>query len=126
MRNLILSDKRLHAVQTLQNKELFVKPNYKMPVLLWGRGSTKCTHNITLYCARPLGLHYNHYVSPSVRHQLENMLIIFKPQGIFISHFAYICMSKFPKHCMACAITFFDGRGLAGLLWPFNGITHDS
>ena len=32
--------------------------------------------------ARPLGLHYNHYVSPSVRFQLVKMFITLEPHGL--------------------------------------------
>ena len=49
--------------------------------------------------ARPFGLHYNHYVSPSVRplpvsENVNNSWTIW----YILSHFAYICMSTFPNH----------------------------
>ena len=46
--------------------------------------------------ARPVGLHYNHYESPSVRYQLVKMFITLEPNGIFVSNFACISISAFP------------------------------
>ena len=42
--------------------------------------------------ARPLGLHYYHYVSPSVRYQLVKIFVTLEPHGIYLSHlFTYAC-----------------------------------
>ena len=53
--------------------------------------------------ARPLGLH-NHFVSPSVRplpvsENVHNSRTTM--HGIYLSHFAYMCMSTFPYHSHA-------------------------
>ena len=41
------------------------------------------TQNSGWQIARPLNLHYNHYVSPSVRYELVKMLISIEPHGLF-------------------------------------------
>ena len=48
-----------------------------------------------IYCTT-LGLHYYHYVSPSIN--LLPVSEMFITHDIFLSHFAYICMSTLPKH----------------------------
>ena len=45
------------------------------------------------YCskiARPLGMYYNHYVSPSIRYQLVKVIITLDAYGLFESKFAYL------------------------------------
>ena len=52
--------------------------------------------------ARPFGVYYGHFVSPSirpsVRGQLVKKLIALEPQGIFSSNFAYLCMVTLSNH----------------------------
>ena len=72
------------------------------------------------FIARPMGLHYNNYVSecvgPSVRPLAVSENVHYSEQhGIFWSHVAYIYMPTFPNHCMACKSTFLMYEGLLSI-----------
>ena len=79
--------------------------------------------------ARPLGMHYNHYVSPFVRYQSEKILITLETYGIFGSHFAYLFILILPSHCYAkrwlgFAETFYFEQSLVIYLHTFLGEEH--
>ena len=61
--------------------------------------------------ARPLGVHYNHNVSPSVRYQLVKTLIIREQHGIF----DHILQTNACQHYLTTGMcnSLFDRRGFA-------------
>ena len=82
-----------------------VECNLTLPRYCHHELASSAKHFSFVLILRLLGLHYNHYVSqtvrpsicPSVHKQLVKMFITLKPHGILGSHLAYICMSTFPE-----------------------------
>ena len=58
-------------------------------------------------------------VHPSICYQLVKMVITLESHGIFLSHFAYICMSTFPYQWHAKPL--FDDMGLLSNCSAFCG-----
>ena len=85
--------------------------------------------DVIIDIARPLGLHYNHYVSSSVHYQLVTMLIIYEPHGIFCLHYAYKNAFQHYLTTGMCNILF-DGRGFAehqsNRSWSVSENAHNS
>ena len=76
-----------------------------------------------------LGLHYNHYVSPSVRGHLVKMLMTLDPHMVYFDHNLQSCTCQ---HSLTTGMQkhLFGGRGFAkhqsSLLWSISKNTHKS